>query len=230
MENQTGKIALALAKAQKAFKTVPKNRVAKVPTKAGGQYSYKYADLADVIDAVRDALSANELAFTQGVEGDNLVTVLVHSSGERLYNSVPMVSPGAMTGPQAVGSSLTYSRRYGLTALLGVVAEEDDDGQVAINMKPPKSTEKAKPSAAPTGSAPTEAQLRRLYAISNSSGWSKEMVVNYMLQHFNKQSSKELTWTEYELLCQQIERNPVVFDADQVEQLAADAMDSREGM
>jgi ERF superfamily. len=61
-ERPIDKVSAAFAKAQGDFKELAKNRVAKVPMKSGGHYSYKYADLHDVMLSVRDALKANELA------------------------------------------------------------------------------------------------------------------------------------------------------------------------
>jgi hypothetical protein len=82
----TGKLADALAKAQAEFKAIKKDKTAKVRMKAGGEYSYNYADLSSVIDATKEALSKNGLAIMQPVEfqGERLVlhTKLLHSSGE----------------------------------------------------------------------------------------------------------------------------------------------------
>ena len=59
-------------------------------------------------------------------------TRLVHSSGEWIANTTPiMVSKDADNAAQAHGSGMTYSRRYGVTALLCIVAEDDDDGNAA---------------------------------------------------------------------------------------------------
>jgi hypothetical protein len=120
------KIAAALARAQQEFKPLHKNRTAKVQMKNGGTYSYNYADLSDVFESCRTALGKNDLAVTQNVIVDHLQTDLWHASGQFLRNSVPLNAGQAIT-PQMFGSALTYARRYGLTALLGIVADDDDD-------------------------------------------------------------------------------------------------------
>ncbi len=127
-------MALALSKAQGAFEPVQKTRPAKIPLKSGGYYTYMFADLSDVFAAIKGALKEQELCVCQGIvvtaEGEQLETLLIHSSGQYLRNLVPL-SAAQGTGPQALGSALTYARRYGLTALIGIAAEEDDDAQGA---------------------------------------------------------------------------------------------------
>lgn len=120
------KIALALAKAQAAFTTIDKSKTA---GKEGDKFSYKYADLADVIRATVPALSANELTLTQPLVIENgkqyLETVLLHSSGEWIKSTMEI---GPMQDPKNFGSRLTYARRYNEQAILNVAAEEDLDG------------------------------------------------------------------------------------------------------
>ncbi len=135
MEPTTGKLAEALAKAQAEFKPIKKDKTAKVRMKAGGEYSYSYADLSLVIDATKEALSRNGLAVTQPIEfqGDRLVlhTKLLHSSGETESCFWPL--PPAHTPAQEMGSALTYARRYSISAILGVAPEDDDDGAAATD-------------------------------------------------------------------------------------------------
>lgn len=94
----------------------------------------KYATLAAVMEAISPALAANGLALVQEAElGDNAVTMaatLVHESGETI-EFTPLTMPlGSQRTPQAVGSAMTYGRRYQLTALFGL-APDDDDGETA---------------------------------------------------------------------------------------------------
>ena len=113
-------------------------------------FKSRYADSASVDAASRPALANNGIMVSQGVEeglgGLALVTYLVHgASGQWVSQSVPFIVPrGKTEDPQAYGSALTYSRRYGLQAALGMVSE-DDDGEAAsvIARKQAESTEKA---------------------------------------------------------------------------------------
>ena len=121
----------ALAKAQGDFEKLEKTRTAKVRMKDNkGEYTYNYADLSDVVESVRTALKANGLAFTQDERGSYLWTFLHHSTGQWLAGKVRLFAGNT---PQTHGSGLTYARRYGLCNLLGVVAEDDDDGARSEN-------------------------------------------------------------------------------------------------
>ena len=137
MENPTmtqsesiGQIASALAKAQGAFKPIVKNRTVSVNLKDGkGKYTFTYATLDSVIEATREALSANGICNTAMISDGLIVVKLYHASGEWFAASVPV--PPVSAGWQAFGSAITYARRYLLTPLLGVASEEDDDGNAA---------------------------------------------------------------------------------------------------
>ncbi|MGH7746860.1 MAG: ERF family protein [Candidatus Dormibacteria bacterium] len=118
----------ALAKAQSAFLPVRRDKTVIVRTKAGGTYSFSYAPLEAILKATLPALNAAGFALVQHVESDFLVTTLYHADG-RLSGSIKiLVGEG---GPQAYGSALTYARRYGVTLLLGICADDDDDANAA---------------------------------------------------------------------------------------------------
>jgi pimeloyl-ACP methyl ester carboxylesterase len=131
--NTIGALVLARAKATAEIKKVVKDKSAKVESRKDGRsYSYSYADLADVMEAVDDALAAQELALFQTMQdrrGTVLVTTLAHSSGEWIASEVRLADLGG--GPQVFGSSLTYMRRYSALAVLGIAPDSDDDGKAA---------------------------------------------------------------------------------------------------
>ena len=124
-------LAAALAAVQANMPTVHKGNRATVPTKAGGSYSYTYADLSDVTAAALPLLSANGLAWSctprSNERGWELVGVLLHTSGERLEGVLPLSG----NTPQEWGSSITYMRRYLLGSMTGLVTDDDDDGNTA---------------------------------------------------------------------------------------------------
>ena len=124
----------ALAKAQSAISSPPRNREVKVKTKSGHTYTFRYATLDHIIEAIRKPLTENGLWFTQVLESGEggkyrLITRLLHDSGESIESRTPLLVED--TGNQAFGSALTYMRRYALTALLGIAADEDDDANAA---------------------------------------------------------------------------------------------------
>ena len=95
-------------------------------------FKSKYADLASVWDACRSALSDNGISVIQLPEADDsgvfVVTTLAHSSGEWMRARLRLVPKD--NSPQALGSAITYGRRYALAAAVGV-AQIDDDGNAA---------------------------------------------------------------------------------------------------
>lgn len=123
--NGIGNLATALAAAQGQIKSAEKN--ASIPNRG------RYADLASTWDACREALSNHGLSVVQiPLNGENdtvgVTTVLMHKSGESISGTLFL--PVGQRTPQAVGSAITYARRYMLAAMVGV-APEDDDGQDA---------------------------------------------------------------------------------------------------
>lgn len=141
-------IAAALAAAAGEFPPIKKNRTVEVMTKAkgdrpAGKYTFTYATLDEIVSSVRPALSKNGLVLVQSVfteevvadgktyREDMLETRLIHASGEWFANVTPVMVDVEERSAQAYGSAQTYARRYGITALLCVVADEDDDGNAA---------------------------------------------------------------------------------------------------
>lgn len=140
-------IAAALARAAADFAAIQKNRTVEVKTRSGGSYTFNYATLDGIVNAVRPALSAHELVLVQSVVTEEvthsdadgvriereelLETRLIHSSGEWFSNTTPVLVSEGENSAQAYGSAITYARRYGITQLLCIVADEDDDGNAA---------------------------------------------------------------------------------------------------
>jgi hypothetical protein len=140
MSEDISKISLALSKFQGAVTNVPKRKVAKV-----GAYSYKYADLSDMWEMIRTHLSENELAvvqtFIEHGNGCYLQTMIIHGSGQWIRSLLKMSThvedTKAGTGSirkaktQEIGSEMTYLKRYALSSILGIAADEDEDGSLA---------------------------------------------------------------------------------------------------
>jgi hypothetical protein len=140
-------------------------------------FSSNYITLDSILEYVRPILTAHGIALLQSNSGvlqntDNeivgltVTTRLQHSSGEWIENEVtlPVTARVDRTGkaqpldPQSLGSGLTYGRRYALTALLGIGAEVDDDGNAASRTKEWKQQAAPKPApASVTASVPANA-------------------------------------------------------------------------
>jgi hypothetical protein len=133
---QIGALVAARAKSAAKIKSIVKDKSAKVESrKEGGRsYSYQYADLADVLDAVEDALAENGLAIFQttrdrGRDGTYLLTTLAHESDQWVAGEIRLRNTEG--GPQVLGSEMTYLRRYAVLAVLALAPEQDDDGAAA---------------------------------------------------------------------------------------------------
>jgi hypothetical protein len=125
-------IATALARAQGAFEPIRREKTVLVRTKTGGSYSFSYAPLEAILRAVQPALSEEGLALSQNIvaDGSQEYVETILSLGPQFLTTRVKIITGE-SGPQAYGSALTYARRYGITLLLCVCADEDDDANTA---------------------------------------------------------------------------------------------------
>jgi hypothetical protein len=130
-------LATALAVAQGVIEGAAKDS-------ANPFFKSKYADLASVWDAIRAPLAENGLSVLQlpSAEGPKvtITTMLAHKSGQWIQSALTVTAKEDT--PQAVGSAITYARRYALQSVVGV-APEDDDGERAQGRDTP--TQKAAP-------------------------------------------------------------------------------------
>lgn len=96
-----------------------------------------YADLASCIEVTREPLANNGLVLIQTIgeheTGTLIETMLVHVSGEWIKGTalIPLVK----RDPQALGSAVTYGRRYSLCSILNIAPDDDDDGEAAMDRK-----------------------------------------------------------------------------------------------
>lgn len=121
-------LAPALVKAQSEFPTIERKTDGQV-----GSRHYKYADLKDVLSAVKPILEKNGLAIVQLPDVDEhgimvLSTTILHASGEFLSGDFDL---GVSRESQILGSAITYARRYSLSGSLNLATEDDDDGAKA---------------------------------------------------------------------------------------------------
>jgi hypothetical protein len=235
---QTSQSIAALAKALAAFQgeatNPPKTRTAKVPTKSGGEYKYNYADLSDIITAVKAGMKKHGLSVVQSAvsdgQGIGVTTLLTHDSGEWI-KSDPLILPLQAATPQAAGSAVTYARRYALSAILGISTEEDDDAGIAQDHQSNRPAPAPRPNAtAPQTHTPqtyqqpqagnkptirnpdepcTEPQQRRLFALAKQAALDVEALGNYVKTTYKVTSSKDLTKGQISELMDAIEDGSV---------------------
>lgn len=131
------KLFSALARARGEFPDIPRNRRATIRMKSGGQYSYAYADLADVFRATTPALAAYGLSVMQWPEGPNIVTTICHESGQSMSSSWPIkaLPQRSLDDAQSYQSAMQVAKRYALTAMLGISTEETIEGDEKAHRK-----------------------------------------------------------------------------------------------
>lgn len=150
----------ALLKAKRNISPPQKNRKA--------MYG-RYADLDAVLTAVEGPLAAENLVISQSVvqndTGSNFLrTSLYHTeTGQGISSDVPLVSKD-LNDPQKLGGSITYARRYGITALLSIVADDDDDGNTSAG----KSRDGSKPQGRPPGKGVSQERIQEVFSVERS--------------------------------------------------------------
>ena len=129
MSAEINEIAAALSEFQGGVEQPKLEKEVKVKTKTGRDYSFKYADLSACVKAAAPALKANGLSVTQIVFAGKLITLLTHKSSQWFRSELYL--PGQSGDYQSLGSAITYLKRYSYCAILGLVADTDDDGNLA---------------------------------------------------------------------------------------------------
>ena len=136
-------IAPAMLAVQKVVQTIPYDSTAVVKHKDGSSHSFRFTSLRGMLDALLPAMHENDLLLVGGGGGTTAVgvtTCAMHVSGQWAQNTIPIATNGAA---QAVGSAVSYGRRYGIPALFGISCEEDDGGMAAErSMHPEEEQEK----------------------------------------------------------------------------------------
>lgn len=205
----------ALASAQKEFKTPPKDNDVSF-----GNTSYKFANLATIIETNREVMSKNGLAIVQRIGFENeifgLITELVHKSGEKVSSFHPLPDPGKMK-PQEFGARLTYARRYSWQTIQGVEGDVDNDangvGNAAnlvengvLSKKTSNPTRSGGQTPKPQNHAPgmsdrvTVGELKVLWKVFEQKGFTKEQAAQVIQNEFNKKNV-DLTKDEFHKVC-----------------------------
>lgn len=150
-------LAAALSKAQGEFKAAPFDRV-------NPHFRNKYATLTSIMQTIQAPLAKHGLSVVQTLETREdkmfIVTTVLHASGQWLADcGIPLMLD--KTNMQGLGSACTYAKRYGLSAMLGVISDEDDDGN-AVSAAPEITSVSVAQAPKPTPAATTAPMTRVL--------------------------------------------------------------------
>lgn len=128
----TSSIAAALSKAQSKITGAIKDST-------NPHFKSQFATLASVMDAIREPFAENGLAVVQPtVWIDNklfIKTIIMHSSGETIEGIYPVICKD-WNNPQAVGSGMSYGRRYSLSSMVSLPQIDDDANEATEVVKP----------------------------------------------------------------------------------------------
>ena len=192
MSSAIGELAAALSAAQGEFEAIQAERTGQT-----GHRQYKYADLNSFLTAARGVLSKHGLAVVQRpLDADDaqtvrLETILTHKSGQWIGSVLRIKSTNATA--QAIGSAMTYARRYSLASMLGLAPEEDDDGKQA---------------SAPvriTATLCNEHERQRIINAAQSLEWNVEKLTE-VIARAGKTKLKQLTQQEAISLAERLEK------------------------
>lgn len=120
-------LAIALVAAQRVMLPAKK-------TSKNSHLSSSYADLESVWETCREPLASNGLSVIQllgtreGAGGILIETLLMHISGQWISSEFAMPIANTKNDAWAIGSAISYGRRYALMAILSIATHEDDDG------------------------------------------------------------------------------------------------------
>ena len=212
-------LAKALLAFQKEAPELHKDSTAVVKTKTGGEYRYKYMSFDQAMAAIRPVLNKHGLVISQQIqikEGHRaLETFLTHAEDSSSWWTSTVLLPDT-DDMQALGSAITYARRYSLISMLGLVADEDDDGA--------KSQRRTQEVAKPDTKTPQDGHgqfdyepdpvlaLRGKFVVifkrlqeqaprqEGQPSWAEELQA-WTYQEFGKTDSAELSEGELEALC-----------------------------
>ena len=173
MSQSIGNLAAALAAAQAEMKPASKNA-------ANPFLKNKYADLQSCFEACNAVLPAHKLSISQIIVPAesgyvSVQTFLMHESGEWISSvctlpcAVPVSGNGkpSVNAAQAAGSAITYARRYGLSAIVGLATDDDDGNAAGAPVQPQQRKPAQQPAPRQAAPAPAAQQQQAAHAATS---------------------------------------------------------------
>jgi hypothetical protein len=123
--DQVDKIFPAVLRVQQMLPTLKRDKQVTVKHQSGASHTFKFAPLDSIMESLKPCLDKAELGVMQAVDTDCLVTRIIHSSGQWIESETFLNRQQA--NMQQFGAEITYKRRYALSAMLGIVTDDDGD-------------------------------------------------------------------------------------------------------
>lgn len=224
MSQSIGNLAAALAAAQAEMK--PAKETANNPA-----FRSKYADLTSCFEACNAVLPKHKLSISQVIipaEAGyvSVQTFLMHESGEWLSSVCTLKADGnrGVNAAQAAGSAITYARRYGLTAIVGLATDDDDGNSAGAPVQPQQRKPAQQPAPRQAAPAPAPApqpkqegeldgdRLKALFARLKELGYTEKEDCLIKLSEIlgrTVHSRKDLTIQEFHKFMTATEGSPV---------------------
>ncbi|WP_256874470.1 ERF family protein [Nostoc sp. C057] len=222
----TPQLNAALAKAKAEIPTILANRTVKIPTKAGREISFTYAELEEILPAITPILSqygmaiAHQMGFVEGKYC--LISTLRHESGEQLESL--FLLPSDFNDPKDLGAKITYGRRYSTLCLLDVTIVEPDSQdweetkrkiakeikvEAGFAQKPRKDKEGSilhdMAGVSPTQTI-TEPQAKRLWAIARNELHLSEDDMLRVIEKFGYTDMRAIAPNKYDAVTEEIRK------------------------
>jgi hypothetical protein len=192
-------LAAALLAFQAEAPTLSKNAAGQV-----GSRNYKYVDLHSIVETITPLLAKHGLTWTTRPTGTHDAPTLTYEllwegdgsevatddtlPREAIAGEMPLYLPEHPTS-QTLGSAITYARRYALTAVLNLVADEDDDGQAATSAP-------AKRAGFKSGGGPSDGQRAEIKRQVKSKDVSRPQL-KIMLDTIGVEVTNWANWMEF---------------------------------
>ena len=164
-------------------------------------FKNKYITLDGILEYIRPLLVDADILLIQNAHSEGeyseVVTTLIHKSGEYIETDTLRLKP-SKNDAQQIGSSITYAKRYQLSALLGISSEVDDDGNKATHgSSKPKDN---------TGSPRdfSNAQIKRFYTLASLAGISETKALETVQKKYGV-LPMQMTKAQYNEVCKSLE-------------------------
>lgn len=177
---------------QAEMPTIPKNAT-------NPHFKSKYADLPTIMEILQPILNKHRVLLLQPIcesSNENFIVIdtrFVDIDSNQICETTTTIPIGTNKTPQAFGSAITYARRYALCSFLGIVADEDDDGNAS--------------SVAGSNNKIGQSQVIALYDLAKKQGYTKDEVLA-KLKPKGIHRADQLTPELYSKFMDFLEKNP----------------------